>query len=100
MLWLETSELLWNRTSGLCGRHNGNPYDDFEDKSGQTSRTLEEFSNAWSQSLEGQCQNRFDGCSSDEDQEAAHAFCNKILEEKALDECRRVVLPIKSLIWL
>ena len=44
--------MLWNKTSGLCGIHNGNPFDDFGDREGEHSESLEAFVSSWSS---GQC---------------------------------------------
>lgn len=41
------SDVLWNKTAGLCGRINGMWIDDFENRDGTRSSSLLGFVNSW-----------------------------------------------------
>ncbi len=99
MLLLETSEDLWNGTSGLCGNPNGNPYDDFAlpGSGGGSAGTAAELSEAWQHSQCESSSSSSDACAGDEDlSSAATLFCKKLLDLEALDECRKVSLFLQS----
>ena len=44
---VDVSDVLWNRTAGLCGRINGFWMDDFENRDGTRSSSLLGFVNSW-----------------------------------------------------
>ena len=52
---MELGEILWGKTDGLCGKLNGDPYDDFNDKDGNPVDTIQDFEAAWRR---GECEAR------------------------------------------
>ena len=96
---------MWNSTSGLCGRHNGDPYDDFRDGDNDVD-DVSALGAAWRrgtgcagaapQRLVNPCDA---GGEADELGRAATEFCRRILNSPALDNCRKVVLVINDRIF-
>eukprot|EP00095_Tigriopus_kingsejongensis_P005163 maker-scaffold237_size242172-snap-gene-0.16 protein:Tk05163 transcript:maker-scaffold237_size242172-snap-gene-0.16-mRNA-1 annotation:"PREDICTED: hemocytin" len=94
---LDVGESLWNKTSGMCGTHNGNPYDDFADKSGQPVQQLAHLLTSWQASHEcdrSDRNNPITSCSSPADEELAKTFCAKLIDLENLAECRKVLNPL------
>lgn len=47
LLQIEASESMWNKTIGLCGTMNDDPYDEFFMKSGNQARSIATLVNSW-----------------------------------------------------
>lgn len=95
---IDVGESLWNKSTGLCGRHNGNPYDDFMDKNGKPVQKLSTLLTGWNTNHHGcdissglQSQT---SCSQGDEDTQAQTFCSKLFDIESLNSCRKVLNPL------
>eukprot|EP00094_Tigriopus_californicus_P010405 TCALIF_10037-PA protein Name:"Similar to SSPO SCO-spondin (Homo sapiens)" AED:0.11 eAED:0.13 QI:68/0.47/0.38/0.83/0.58/0.61/18/0/1151 len=97
-LMVDVGESLWNKTTGLCGRHNGNPYDDFEDKNGKPVQKLNTLVAGWRANHQDCDHSNVPqpqtSCSQGDEDNQAQQFCTKLFDIESLHECRKVLNPL------
>ena len=94
---IEVAASLWGATEGLCGNHDGNPFNDFVPRGenfGGDRVTLKELIASWSHNGQncGEIVQHEDICSHDESEEnRAERRCQSILTKPGLQFCRTVI---------
>ena len=94
-LEIKLSQLLWNRTAGLCGTLTDNPFDDQVNIDGQTATGFTNFVSSWSSGTDEECEtSSIEALCNDETvKEESTTFCQKFLFNEALQECQKVLNP-------
>ncbi|XP_071530009.1 uncharacterized protein [Panulirus ornatus] len=91
----EISELLWNRTSGLCGRRDGNPDNDWSYADGTTETNMNAFLQAWqAKTLGDRCLDQpkiKHPCSRNFKASGADRSCARLRDDWRFARCRQVV---------
>ncbi|XP_035824040.1 SCO-spondin-like [Aplysia californica] len=97
-VFITVSDNLKGKVSGLCGRYNGNPRDDFENASGKVVTSVSSFGNSWKKTKLSNGPVCLDlqqtsGCSNDLVEQSAQAKCGDLLTDPAFKLCHSVVDP-------
>nr|XP_045582100.1 uncharacterized protein LOC123745535 [Procambarus clarkii] len=91
----EISELLWNRTSGLCGRRDGSQDNDWSYADGTLEPNVNSFLQAWqAKTLGERCLDRpktKHPCGRKSVGSEADRFCARLRDDPRFEECRQVV---------
>ncbi|XP_071530011.1 hemocytin-like isoform X2 [Panulirus ornatus] len=92
---MEISEVLWNKTSGLCGRRDGIPDNDWSYADGTTETNMNAFLQAWQATNFGeQCLQQpktKHPCIDNPEDSDAEDFCAHLRSDPRFSSCRQVV---------
>ncbi|XP_063867870.1 uncharacterized protein LOC135104399 [Scylla paramamosain] len=91
----DVSEVLWNRTGGLCGQRDGNQDNDWSYPDGSTEYSLSAFVQGWQAKLIGErCLDQphvRHPCSRPSPTDPAVTFCSRLQTDPKFADCRQVV---------
>ncbi|KAK2585761.1 hypothetical protein KPH14_010370 [Odynerus spinipes] len=96
LLQIDASETMWNRTSGLCGKMNGNAGDDLVSKTGSHPSSIEVLANSWQlKNIDETC-NEYPttqhSCGSHiQYAQEAFEFCTKLLFDHKFQSCSNTI---------
>ncbi|XP_059485087.1 hemocytin isoform X2 [Neocloeon triangulifer] len=89
---VELTGHMWNRTAGLCSRHDGNPENELENREGKIVESVPVFLSNWeSEFLSKHCSQSASTehpCTSSNHSSAATEFCNKMQNHPDFQTCR------------
>ncbi|MPC07650.1 SCO-spondin [Portunus trituberculatus] len=91
----DVSEVLWNRTGGLCGQRDGKQDNDWSHADGSTEYSLSAFVQGWQAKLIGErCLDQphvRHPCSRPSPTDPAVTFCSRLQTDPKFADCRQVV---------